>query len=82
MKKELIIGYLPLLNKEHISDFANSKNIHLTDTELDIIYQIIKTHGVEILNGNFSSIKQARSQLSPKTYNHIVNLMNQYATYL
>lgn len=82
MKKELIISYLPLLTKEHIINFANSKNINLSNNEVDAIYNTIHTYGVDIVNSDYSQLWNLKYKLTEENYNHLLKLIDEYKHYL
>ena len=75
---QLIKNYVSTLTKEKVLEFANSKDIHLSDSELDFIYRFI-TRNYEALyvnpNIDFSKYKQ---YLSSENYDKIIKLINEY----
>ena len=77
---QLIKNYVSTLTKEKVEEFANSKNIHLSEDELVFVYRFI-TKNYEALYANpnidFSKYKQ---YLSSENYDKIIKLINEYRT--
>ena len=47
--KDLIKKYINLLEPIHIKNYANNKNIYITNQEVNIIHNFIKTYYNELL---------------------------------
>lgn len=47
--KELIKNYIKYLEPIHIKNYANNKNIYITNGEVNIIHNFIKTYYNELL---------------------------------
>lgn len=75
---QLIKNYVSTLTKEKVQEFANSKDIHLNDSELDFVYRFI-TKNYEALYANpnidFTKYKQ---YLSSENYDKIIKLISEY----
>lgn len=79
----IINEYIKRITKEDIKKFAIKNKIELTEKEIDIIYQYIKTRYKEFINGNSLKIlEEIKKEVSPNTYNKIISLYNQYKGYL
>ena len=52
--KELIKKYINLLEPIHIKNYAKNKNINITDNEINIIYNFIKTNYIELLDNELT----------------------------
>ena len=51
--KDLIKKYINLLEPIHIKNYANNKNITITNQEVNIIHNFIKTYYNELLDKEF-----------------------------
>lgn len=79
----IINEYIKRITQEDIKKFAIKNKIELTEKEIDIIYQYIKTRYKEFINGNSLKIlEEIKKEVSPNTYNKIISLYNQYKGYL
>lgn len=79
----IINEYIKKITQEDIKKFAIKNKIELTEKEIDIIYQYIKTRYKEFINGNSLKIlEEIKKEVSPNTYNKIISLYNQYKGYL
>ena len=50
--KDLIKKYIILLEPSHIKNYANNKNISITNQEVNIIHSFIKTYYNELLEND------------------------------
>ena len=80
MYKEIIKKYINILTKEDIKRYALKENIEVTNEEITIIYNFIKTNYQEILNNNEKSFYLLKQKLKPELYNTIISLYNKYKT--
>ncbi|MDY5993287.1 MAG: hypothetical protein SPJ06_04835, partial [Bacilli bacterium] len=60
--------------------YALKENIEVTNEEITIIYNFIKTNYQEILNNNEKSFYLLKQKLKPELYNTIISLYNKYKT--
>ncbi len=80
--KELIKRYIYLLKPEDIKNYAKKQNVTLTNTEVTIIYDFIKSHYNELLNNNTKCFSLLKKELSSNLYEKIIVLYNYYKNYL
>ena len=79
MKDKLIKNYINNLKKEDISVFATNNSINLNDTELNTIYNTIKTNYESILYGNHDKVfNELKDKVSSDNYDKIINLFFEY----
>ena len=75
----LISKYINKLTKDDIKTFAYNKGILLEEYEINIIYFYIKKYYKEFLQGNdLLILNKLKKEISKNTYNHIINLYNEY----
>ncbi|MBQ9019405.1 MAG: hypothetical protein IJ097_03770 [Bacilli bacterium] len=55
--KEIIQKYIKYLEPIHIKNYANSKNIYISEEETNIIYSFIMNHYLELLNNDNILVK-------------------------
>lgn len=80
--KELIKKYIKCLTPQDIQDFALSKNITLSNQEINIIFNFILKYQTELLNKDETPLKQLKLYLREDLYNEIYTLYNTYKIYI
>ena len=79
MNQFIIEKYINKLTKQDIINYTSKQNIPLTTTELDIIYNYIKTKYKDFLAGNREKIfEELEQKITPQTYQKIIELYNLY----
>ena len=79
MNKYIIQKYINKLTKQDIINYSSNEKIQLSQKEIDIIYEYIKTRYLDFLSGNQDIIlKELKSKLNIKTYQKIEELYQQY----
>lgn len=79
MNKYIIQKYINKLTKQDIINYSSNEKISLSQKEIDIIYEYIKTRYLDFLSGNQDIIlKELKSKLNSKTYQKIEELYQQY----
>ena len=69
------------LSKEKVAEFATSKNINLSDTELDFTYQFIKKNYKTILsNPSLLNMDIYKNRFSSENFIKINKLIDEYYT--
>jgi len=71
-----------MLTPGHIKQFAYNEGVQITDNEVKLIYETIKTRYNEILNKDYSIIHDLKEQVSKPVYSKIVELINKYQHFL
>ena len=67
------------LSKEKVAEFATSKNINLSDTELDFTYQFIKKNYKTILsNPSLLNMDIYKNRFSSENFIKINKLIDEY----
>lgn len=75
----LIKRYISNLTKEQLNDFAISKNINLSEEELDFTYQFVKKNWEPIIrNPKLLNVERYRNRYSEENFVKIVNLIQMY----
>ncbi len=75
----LIERYINKMSKEDIYNFAQSKNIYLTESELDYTYDFIKKNYQTMLqNPKLFDINRYRSNYSEENFPKIVKVYQEY----
>ncbi len=72
MYKELALKYIKNLTPNDIYNYAKSKNINLSNEEVNIIFNFILNYYEDILNKNTSVFDKLRSRISNELYNKII----------
>ena len=79
MNQFIIEKYINKLTKQDIINYTSKQNIPLTTTELDIIYNYIKTKYKDFLAGNREKIfEELEQKITQQTYQKIIELYNLY----
>ena len=79
MNKYIIQKYINKLTKQDIINYSSNEKIQLSQKEIDIIYEYIKTRYLDFLSGKQDIIlKELKSKLNIKTYQKIEELYQQY----
>lgn len=75
--------YINNLKKEDIINFANKKDIRLSNKELDFTYNFIKNNYKEIMKDKYKyNLKDYKDKFSNENYNKIDKLIKEYINYL
>ncbi len=75
----LIERYMNRITKEDINNFALSKNITLSESELDFTYDFAKKNYQNILaNPTLFNINRYKSHYTEENFNKIVKVYNEY----
>lgn len=82
MNQMMIERYINMLTPGHIKQFAHNEEVQITENEVNVIYDAIKTRYQELLNGNYNVIHNLKDKVSIPVYNKIVELVNKYQHFL
>lgn len=75
--------YINNLRKDDIINFANKKDIRLSNNELDFTYDFIKKHYKEIIKDKYKyNFNDYRDKFSKENAEKISKLINEYISYL
>lgn len=75
--------YINNLRKDDIINFANKKDIRLSNDELDFTYDFIKKHYKEIIKDKYKyNFNDYRDKFSKENAEKISKLINEYISYL
>ena len=75
----IIEKYIKKLTKQDIINYTTKQNISLTESEINIIYNYIKTKYKDFLNGNEKKLlSEIKQKVKPTTYKKIEQLYNLY----
>lgn len=80
--KNIIISYINTMTKEDIINFVNKKKYKATNKEIDIIYNYIKKHSIEIITDPIKHIETLKAKISNETYNEMIILYNKYKNFI
>lgn len=69
--KELIKKYIKYLEPIHIKNYANNKNIFITNQEVNIIHNFIKTYYNELLEDD-SILIELKPLIREDLYNQVL----------
>lgn len=72
MYKELALKYIKNLTPNDINNYAKSKNINLSNDEINIIFNFILNYYKDILNKNTSVFDKLKPKISNDLYNKII----------
>ena len=77
----IIENYINNLSKEKVLEFASSKNILLSNEELDFTYNFIKKNYKTILsNPSLLNMEAYKSKFTKENYSKIIRLIDEYYT--
>lgn len=76
--KSLIKNYLNKLTKEKLDKFARSKDIFLSDSELEYLLCIAHNNAEDMLKNDEKYINLLKENLSINNYNKIIELYKYY----
>ena len=74
----IIKKYINYLKKDDIINFAKKEGVTLNNTELDIIYNTIKTRWEDIYNNGINVINEYKDKLNKVTYDKLIELYSYY----
>ena len=69
--KNVILNYINLLKPIHIKNYADNKNIYITEEEVNIIYDFIMNNYNELLD-NESILNKLKPLIREDLYNQIL----------
>lgn len=75
----IIERYMSMLKKEDVFNFAVSKNIFLSNKELDFTYEFIKKNWQDIVkNPNLFEIERYKNKFSEENFKKVKQLFKEY----
>ena len=74
MYKELVLKYIKNLTPADIENYAKSRNIILSNDEINIIFNFILKYYEDILNKNTEVFKKLKPYINDELYNKIISL--------
>ena len=74
MYKELVLKYIKNLTPADIENYAKSRNIILSNDEINIIFNFILKYYEDILNKNTEVFKKLKPYINDDLYNKIIYL--------
>lgn len=75
----IIERYINRMTKEDINNFAISKNIHLSENELNFTYDFVKKNYRNFLaNPNLFNLTRYKSNYSEENFSKITKVFNEY----
>ena len=75
----IIERYMSMLKKEDVFNFAVSKNIFLSNKELDFTYEFIKKNWQDIVkNPNLFEIERYKNRFSEENFKKVKQLFKEY----
>lgn len=76
----LISRYMSKLSREQVQEFAISKNVFLSENELDFTYNFVKKNWEQVLrNPKLLHLERYQNQFSPENFAKIQKLFNEYS---
>ncbi len=76
----LIERYISRMTKEDIRNFASSKNISLSDTELDFTYDFVKKNYRNVLaNPKLFNLDRYKNNYSQENFSKITKVWQEYS---
>lgn len=77
----LISRYMSKLTREDVNNFAISKNVILSDSELDFVYDFVKKNWEQVIkNPKLLHLERYQNQFSPENFQKIQKLFNEYSS--
>ncbi len=77
----LISRYMKNLTKEDVKNFATTKNINLSEEELDFTYQFVKKNWEQVINNpKLLNLDRYQDRFSSENFGKIKKLFNEYST--
>lgn len=75
----IIDKYMSCLTKEHVNNFAISKNVYLSEEELSFTYDFVKKNYKEALkNPNLFDIDRYKNKYSEENFQKIKKVYTEY----
>lgn len=69
------------LTKEDVKNFATTKNINLSEEELDFTYQFVKKNWEQVINNpKLLNLDRYQDRFSSENFGKIKKLFNEYST--
>ncbi len=76
--KSLIGNYVEKLSIDKLKEFGIKNDIHVSDTELEFIFKMIKNDWKDILNDEAPYLDKLKDNVNPIDYEKIKNLVIYY----
>ncbi len=77
----IIERYISKITKEDVNNFAISKNITLSESELDFTYEFLKKNALEALkNPRLFDINRYQNHYTKENFNKIVKVYEEYSS--
>lgn len=76
--KSLIGNYVSLLSKEKLNEFGVKNDIHLSDSELEYILDLVKNHWEDVLKDEKPYLEMLEKHINPKDFSKIKELLLYY----
>lgn len=84
--KSLIRNYIDLLTIEKLEEFGIKNDIHLSNTELNYLLDLVKNNWEDILKDDSKYLEKLEENINPKDFVKVKNLYlyykNRYKGYL
>lgn len=74
MYNDLIKKYVDKLTLDQIKEYANKKQIDLTEKDSIIIYNYIKKNYTSLISGNINTLLPLKDKVNSNTYDALVSL--------
>ena len=78
MNRLIIYEYINRLKREDVVKLCNIKGINVSDREIDIVYDYIKSDYKRFFNNPSKVLSEVKTKVSNNTFNVIMELYNKY----
>lgn len=82
MNKLIIYEYINRIRREDIINFSKMRGVELSNEELEVIYYYVKNEYKRFFNNPLEVLNEAKEKVSSNTYNEIINLYNNYKSFI
>lgn len=77
----LISRYMSKLTRDDVNNFAISKNVNLSENELNFVYDFVKKNWEQVIkNPKLLHLERYRNQFSPENFAKIQKLFIEYSS--
>lgn len=77
----LISRYMSKLTRDDVNNFAISKNVNLSENELNFVYDFVKKNWEQVIkNPKLLHLERYRNQFSPENFAKIQKLFMEYSS--
>ena len=80
--KKIIESYINSMSCSDIKNFLEKNHYQVNDNDINTILFYIKNYWEQVLDGDTNIFNEIKTKISESSYNIMIDLYNQYKSYL